>query len=128
MNSGSRKRRHRPALGIAVIVVAAATAAIGVTAIASIVASDKHMVDPWARLTDQQKQAVVDQAHQRNVQYLNDFEARHGDPRSLSVIKISTYQPGSMTVGVAVAQADAIVRGHVDAFALLPIPMAVCLK
>jgi hypothetical protein len=102
-------------LGIAVIVVAAATAAIGVTAIASIVASDKHMVDPWARLTDQQKQAVVDQAHQRNVQYLNDFEARHGDPRSLSVIKISTYQPGSMTVGVAVAQADAIVRGHVDA-------------
>jgi hypothetical protein len=115
MNSGSRTGRPRPALGIAVIVVAAATAAMGVTVIASIVASDKNTVDPWAGLTDQQKQAVVDQAHQRNVQYLNNFEARHGDPRSLPVIKIATYQPGAMTVGVAVAQADVIVRGHVDA-------------
>jgi hypothetical protein len=102
-------------LGIAVIVVAAATAAMGVTAIASIVASDKNTIDPWVGFTDQQKQAAVDQAHQRNVQYLNDFEARHGDPRSLPVIKIPTYQPGSMTVGLAVAEADVIVRGHVDA-------------
>jgi len=114
VNSGSGTKRQRPGLGVAAILVAGATVALGTTAIASTV-SGKHPFNPWAGLTDQQKQAIVDQTHQRNVQYLNDFEAKHGNPRSLPVIKISTYQAGPMTMGAAVAQAEVIVRGHVDA-------------
>lgn len=75
--------------------------------------SAKHLSSAWAGLSDEQKQAVVDQTHAQNVKYLQDFEARHGDPRSLPVIKIETYQPPPASLGAAVAQATVIVHGTV---------------
>jgi hypothetical protein len=76
--------------------------------------SGKHPANPWAGMTAAQKQATVDQTHAQNVKYLQDFEARHGDPGSLPVIKIASYQGSPATLGAAAAQASVIVRGVVQ--------------
>jgi len=73
----------------------------------------KSPFNPWAGLSDDQKQAIVDKTHAQNARYLQDFEARRGDPRSLPIIKVSTYEPPSASVEKAASQALVIVHGHV---------------
>jgi hypothetical protein len=104
----SRLRRRVP-IGLVIAVCIAL-----VVSMAAAAASGKVPFNPWAGLTDQQKQAEVDKAHAENTQYLQEFQARHGDVRSLPVIKISTWAPPSSSVGVATAQANAIVHGYVE--------------
>ncbi len=57
----------------------------------------------------------LEQTHAQNVKYLQDFEARHGDPRSLPVITVSPWQPPALSLGDAAARATAIVHGNVQA-------------
>lgn len=112
MSSRAKSRRRRlPA--IAGVAIAFITVALGAS-IAVAGAIGKSPFNPWAGLSDLQKQAVVDQTHAQNVQYLQEFEASHGDPRSLPVIKIPTYSPGAVSLGAGVEQATVIVHGRVD--------------
>jgi hypothetical protein len=77
-------------------------------------ASGKNPFDPWAGLSDQQKQAQIDKTHAQNARYLEDFQAKNGDLRSLPIIKISTWAPPAASVGAAAAQAEVIVHGYVE--------------
>jgi hypothetical protein len=70
-------------------------------------------IDPWAGLTDAQKQKIVDAAHERNAAFLRDFVRRHGDPRTLPVIKVQSEGIPPATLHQAVAEAQVIVRGKV---------------
>jgi hypothetical protein len=105
----SRLRRRRVLVSLAL----AACIALALS-MAAAAASGKVPFNPWAGLSDQQKQAEVDKTHAENARYLRDFQARHGDVRSLPVIKISTWAPPSKSVGAAAAQAGAIVHGYVE--------------
>ena len=106
------KPRRRLTLLVASLAVVAVLAT-GTVAAAGVVSGKIHLPDPWARLSDAQKQAVVDQAHARNAKYLNDFEARRGDPRTLPIITIDAWQPPPPSFGPASAKATAVVRGIV---------------
>src|SRR5437879_4875807 len=85
--------RRRASLATSTAVVVASTL-IALFAIQAAAGSHpgKQPSDPWAGLSDQQKQAIVDETHAKNVRFLEGFEARHGDPRSLRVITVSTWQ------------------------------------
>ncbi len=107
-------RRHDGLRISALVWVTAAMALVIGLSVAFASATGKVPFNPWGGLTDQQKQAQVDAVHAANVKYLEDFEARHGDPRSLPVIKLSTYQPPAASVGAATAQARLIVHGRVS--------------
>lgn len=74
-----------------------------------------HPRDPWAGLSDAQKNAEIERTHAQNVKYLQAFEARHGDPRSLPVIKIDTFQGPPASFGSATAQASIVMQGVVGA-------------
>jgi hypothetical protein len=104
-----RMRQGRVIGGLALAVCAALAISIAAAA-----ASGKIPFNPWAALSDQQKQADVDKTHAENARYLDEFQAKHGDPRSLPVIKISTWAPASASVGAAAAEADLIVHGRVE--------------
>lgn len=97
----------------AVVGVAVASTILIVSA--AVHEAGKTPFNPLAGLTDQQKQSMVDQAHQRNIQFLNDFESRHKDPRTLPIIKIDTFQPPAQSLGQGAINATSIVHGHVDA-------------
>jgi hypothetical protein len=103
---------HR--LGVLTIAVGIATLAIGVSVAAGSQLGSKSPNDPWSGLTDQQKQSAVDDAHRRNVQFLESFEANKGDPRSLPVIRISTYGAPTPSLGAAAQHASQIIRGRVQ--------------
>jgi hypothetical protein len=79
-------------------------------------------MNPWVGLTDAQKQKVVDATHERNAAFLRDFVRRHGDPRTLPVIKVQSEGIGPATLRQAVAEAQVIVRGKVmnTSFAVNP--------
>ena len=110
--AAGHRGRFPTAAGIAVALVATVAVVVSVDAAGAGLAS-KHPFNPWTAMTDQQKQAVVDQTHSQNVKYLQDFEARRGDPRTLPVITISTWQGPLPSLGDAAAQATAIVHGNV---------------
>jgi len=79
-------------------------------------------INPWAGLTDAQKQKIVDQTHERNDEFLRDFVRRQGDPRTLPVIKVHSEEIPPATLATAVRQAQIIVRGKVmnTSFAVNP--------
>lgn len=112
MGGRSNNRRLIPA-GVLGLGLASITLALGIS-MAAAGTSGKHPSDPWTGLSDQQKQVEIDKTHAENVRYLDDFQAKHGDVRSLPVIKISTWAPPSLSIGAAVAQADVIVHGFVE--------------
>ncbi len=114
-NTAGHTGRSRIAAGVAVALVAATVAVVASMKAAGAGGGWKHPFNQWAGLSDKQKQAVVDQTHAQNVKYLQDFEARHGDPRSLPVITVSPWQPPALTLGDAAARATAIVHGNVQA-------------
>lgn len=103
--------------GIAAIAAVATvvTVALGFSLLSAGAGTKSHPPDPWAGLSDAQKQAMVDQAHAMNVKYLQDFEARHGDPRSLPVITIDTFQGPPASFGSAAARATVVLEGVVGA-------------
>jgi len=106
-------RRARTGIGALAAVATILTLVLALT-VASAASGRKGPVpDPWAGLTDSQKNDVVAATHAKNVQYLQSFEARHGDPRSLPVIRIGTYQAPPPSFGAAAAQATAVVHGVV---------------
>ncbi len=110
----NRRARLSILAGVAVAMVAVTGAIVVSMEAAAGGGYTKQPSNPWAGLTDAQRQADVDQAHARNVRYLQDFEARHGDPRSLPVIKVSTWQGPAPSLGSAAGQASAIVHGGVQ--------------
>jgi hypothetical protein len=107
------KTRVRTGIGAIAVVATIVTVALALTMASA--ASDRKVPipNPWAGLTDSQKNDVVAATHARNVQYLQSFEARHGNPRSLPVIKIDTYQAPPQSFGAAATQATAVVHGAV---------------
>jgi hypothetical protein len=76
-------------------------------------AQGKVPSNPWAGLTDQQKQDQVDAVHAANVRYLQSFEASHRDARTLPVIRLDTWQAPPRSMGAAVTQASLIMHGQV---------------
>lgn len=105
--------RFPTAARVAVALVAATVAVVVSMEAAGAGVGSKHPFNPWAGMSDQQKQALVDQTHSQTVKYLQEFEARHGDPRSLPVITVSTWQPPALSLRDAVTRATAIVHGNV---------------
>jgi len=75
-----------------------------------------------AGLTDRQREATHQSAHERNNAYLRAFVAQHRDPHALPPVWIQTYAPPPPTLAAAVAASQMIVWGHVDAvtFAVNP--------
>jgi hypothetical protein len=76
-------------------------------------AQGKSPANPWARLTPQEKQRVVDETHAQNVKFLNDFQTRGGDAHNLPAIKISAWRTPPKSIGAAAAQAEFIMHGRV---------------
>lgn len=107
-NSGSRVG------GLGIILAIATVGVISVVATAQ-TQGNKVPSNPWQGLSDQQKQAIVDDTHKRNVQYLEEFESRHGDPRSLPVININSWAPMSSSLAKSVSGAAVVVHGRVVA-------------
>jgi hypothetical protein len=95
--------------------VTIATVALAFSFVTAAAGTKSHPPNPWAGLSDAQRQAMVDQTHTQNVKYLQDFEARHGDPRSLPVIKIDTFAGVPTSFGIAAAQAAVVMQGVVGA-------------
>jgi hypothetical protein len=115
MNNTRRDgRRGAPSVcaSAAVLVVGTLIAAFAIEAAATQPA--KQPGDPWAGLSDQQKQALVDETHAKNVKFLEDFQAKHGDPRSLRVITLSGFQGPPASMGAAAAKAEIIMNGKVE--------------
>ena len=111
-----RQSGHQPKGGILAIAITAAAAA-GVLGLSMALAATNGKVisNPWAGLTDEQKQAQVDAAHAANDRFLQELQARNGDPRTLPVIRISPYALPASSMGVAVRQAALVVHGRVTA-------------
>ena len=84
---------------------------IGVSVLGS--AGDKSGINPEAGLSDSQRQALHDAAHARNSQFLHDFVAGGGDPRSLPVVLVESYGAPPLTLADALAESDAVVQGTV---------------
>jgi hypothetical protein len=95
-----------------IVVASVITVLIGVSIVMA--QGGKRIENTWAGLTDAQKQAVVDDTHAKNVKYLQDFEAHHGDPRSLPTIKIESFRGPAPSLGGAATEASVIVRGVVQ--------------
>ncbi len=117
----NRASRPRGMIGFA-LASAAVAAALALYTPALGASRAKVITNPWASLTDERKQAVVDQTHRANIAYLQAFEARHGDPRSLPVIRISTWQGPPPSVGTAIKQASYLVHGSVGSVHFTPDP------
>jgi hypothetical protein len=118
-----RGRRLLAIAGVAVIAVVAVGAVVPQTReTARAFIQQKFGIDPWAGLSDAQKQAQVDQTHARNAAFLRDFVSRHGDPRTLPVIRVPDDQVAPATLREAVDEAQIVVRGTVTdtSFALNP--------
>lgn len=116
-------RRRLGAAGVALIAIIAAGALLPQTRDTALAFIEKGVgINPWAGLTDAQKQKVVDATHERNAAFLRDFVRRHGDPRTLPVIKVQSEGMGPATLRQAVAEAQVIVRGKVvnTSFAVNP--------
>jgi hypothetical protein len=94
-------------------IAAGATVALAFTFAGASAGTKGPRPDPWAGLSDARRNAVVDQTHAQNVRYLRDFEARHGDPRSLPVIRIDTFRGVPESLGIAAAQAAVVMQGAV---------------
>lgn len=111
---GNDKRRTRwfaPSVALLVMATLALAFSMAVTA-----AGGKSPAKSTGRsLTDQELQNVVDQTHAQNVRFLEQFEARGGDARTLQVIKISSWRTLPLSLGAAAAQAQVIVHGNVAA-------------
>jgi len=75
-----------------------------------------------AGLTDRQREAIHQSAHERNNAYLRAFVAQHRDPRSLPPVWIQTYAPPPPTLAAAAVASQTIVYGQVEAveFAVNP--------
>lgn len=101
--------------GIAAITAVATvvTVALAFSSVTAAAGTKSHPPNPWAGLSDAQKNAIVEQTHAQNMKYLQDFEARHGDPRSLPVIRIDTYQGPPASFGSAAAHATVVMQGVV---------------
>lgn len=75
--------------------------------------SGKGGPNPEAGLSDEQRTALHQAAHDRNSQYLKDFVARRSDPHSLSVVMVESYAAVSGTVSEVVAASDLVIEGRV---------------
>lgn len=100
---------------IPLVFVGVVIATLGVTANAGQSPTQKKHTNPEAGLSDTERMALHDDAHARNVKYLNDFVTRGADPRSLPVLEILAYGAAPATAELAVKQADLIVYGKVRA-------------
>lgn len=101
--------------GIAAITAVATvvTVALAFSSVTAAAGTKSHPPNLWAGLSHAQKNAIVEQTHAQNMKYLQDFEARHGDPRSLPVIRIDTYQGPPASFGSAAADATVVMQGVV---------------
>jgi hypothetical protein len=107
-----RRRIARIALPI---LIGCLTLGGGATAAVSAAGPHKPQPSPGARLADQQRVAIVAQAHARNARYLQDFAAQRRDPHSLPVIKIPSFAPLPLTMDQALSQATLVVHATVRA-------------
>jgi hypothetical protein len=107
-------RRMLAAAGVALIALLAVGAVFPQTRDTALAFIEKGAgINPWAGLTDAQKQKSVDATHERNAAFLRDFVRRNGDPRTLPVIKVQSEGIPPATLRQAVADAQVIVRGKV---------------
>ena len=95
---------------------AAATAVMGYVAVmAATPGSDKqNFVDPVAGWSDEQKQALVDQTHRRELDFVEEFVKSKRDPRSLPKAPIeSSYVLLPKSIEESVELTSLVVRGRV---------------
>src|ERR1700737_2783726 len=107
-------RRLLATAGVAIIAILAAGAVLPQNRDNALALIEKGAgINPWAGLTDAQQKKSVDATHERNAAFLRDFVQRHGDPRTLPVIKVQSEGIPPGTLRQAVAEAQVIVRGKV---------------
>lgn len=98
----------------------AGTAALA-WALASAASGDKFGTDPWAGLSDDEKQGQVDALHSENDAFLEEFNAAGRDPRQLTRTElIDGWAVAPATLEEAVAAADLVVVGKVAAVSFAP--------
>jgi len=77
---------------------------------------DKFGADPWAGLSDDEKQGQVDAPHSENDRFLEEFNAAGRDPRQLArIAPIDGWAAPPATLKEAVAEANLVVVGRVTA-------------
>jgi len=79
----------------------------------------QNLTNPEAGMTEAQRQAyqqaVQQQAQDANNKFLLDFQAKHGNLRSLPIIKVETFAAPPLSLGAASSSSTAIVVGTVSA-------------
>lgn len=104
-------RIRRVLVPVAVVVLAMAIASP--VAVALGVLAKLPTMFPDLGLSDAERQARVDVAHERGRRYLLDFVASGQDPRSLPRIYYATFAATPSTIDEVVSQAALVVRGTV---------------
>ena len=81
------------------------------------VAADSREVagNPEAGLSDAQREALHQAAHDRNDAFLQRFVASRQDPHSLPVVQVETYAVPPATLAQALAAASVVIEGRVSA-------------
>jgi hypothetical protein len=95
------------------ILIGCLTVGAGAGAAMSAAGPHKPQPSPGASLTDRQLEAIVAQAHARNVRYLHEFVAQRRDPHTLPVIEVQTFAPAPLTMKQALSQATVVVHARV---------------
>lgn len=109
-----KRSLNRKSLILIVVCGAALAAGLGASTALGSLSNPKGGADPNNGLTDAQRQAIVDHAHVRNNQFLQNF---HGDPHKLPVVEVSTYAAPPVTLSQAEAASALILIGHVQGVA-----------
>jgi hypothetical protein len=97
------------------ILIGCITLGAGATAAMSAAGPHKPQPGPAASLTDQQRAAIVAQAHARNAWDLRDFVTQRRDPHTLPVIEVQSFAPPPPTMEQALSQATLVVHAKVRA-------------
>lgn len=107
---------RRPRLQFRMAVLTAATLLAGVAAGAQALAnSNKIITNPEEGMSDAQREAMHQAAHDRNAAFLASFVASHTDPHTLGVVEVPTYGGTDPTsLPEALAMSSAVVEANVE--------------
>lgn len=102
---------NRKSIVLIAVCCGALAAGLGASSALGSLSNQKVGVDPNKGLSTAQRQAIVDQAHARNNQFLQKF---HGDPHTLPVVEVSTYAAPPTSLSQADSASTLILIGRVQ--------------
>jgi hypothetical protein len=113
LGRADNRHRQRPLFALGAVSGLVGATVLGAMAIGAIASADKKPPDPWAGLTDAERQYEVDRVYAQQAQFIRDFQSSGGDARSLPHEAAEGFGAGPESLVKAVQESSVIVIGTV---------------